>query len=560
MAFDKKNLLKRCLFFLFSLLLGSLSVGAITITRTSSPIFYVDSGGNPTALRCMYVSYQITNDGGYQPDVWVTIGSFTGGVISLAPNEDGVERLGAMNAGETKTAYFYIQASGATSTAQQQTISVYNGRPTSGGTLIASSNFSMTSVVETIQASANKVTVVTSGPNPATLGGTMTMTVTGSTGTIGAAKVLSFTPATYLTWAAKSYELYSSTIQLSGSNTGTYTDQLLLPTSAITSTADTQYTATYLFRAVDFTTGPTAVSPIGFFSSGTQVKHTDTSGYASLQPVQQITNTTVLSKLVNSSVLFAATTVTYTVRLTNSGSSDVSLDDIVDKLPTSPAVVSYIANSSSYGGVAIPDPAISGSTLTWARTFTVPAGQSKDLTYRVSIPATLGTYTNSATGHIASIQIDTTIDMTDNAPASVNVQMTTVPNISLTKCVYSGGSCVTTNTTALPGDDLVYSITFTNTGGYSASSFIISDHIPANTDFKVGSVTSSFSSTALTGVAIAYSNNNGSTWTYTPTSGGGSAPAGYDRNVTNIRWTFSGTLSQTANSNTGSVGFTSRIR
>ena len=197
--------------------------------------------------------------------------------------------------------------------------------------------------------------------------------------------------------------------------------------------------------------------------------------------------------------------------------------------------------------------------MTWARTFTVPAGQSKDLTYRVSIPATLGTYINSAVGHIASVQIDTTINVTDNAPASVNVSMTTVPSVALNKCVYSGGSCVTTNTSAQPGDDLVYSISFTNTGGYYASGFVITDQIPANTDFKVGSVTTSLGTTGLT-VTIAYSNNGGTSWTYTPASGGGSAPAGYDRNVTNVRWTFGGNLSQTSPNNTGSVGFTVRIR
>jgi len=57
-----------------------------------------------------------------------------------------------------------------------------------------------------------------------------------------------------------------------------------------------------------------------------------------------------------------------------------------------------------------------------------------------------------------------------------------------------------------------------------------------------------------------YSNNNGSTYVYTPVSGGGGAPAGYDRNVTNVRWTFSGNLSQIAPNNTGSVTFVSRIR
>jgi hypothetical protein len=43
-------------------------------------------------------------------------------------------------------------------------------------------------------------------------------------------------------------------------------------------------------------------------------------------------------------------------------------------------------------------------------------------------------------------------------------------------------------------------------------------------------------------------------------SGSGGAPASYDRNVTHIRWSFTGNLSQTAPNNTGNVGFTVRIR
>ena len=125
-------------------------------------------------------------------------------------------------------------------------------------------------------------------------------------------------------------------------------------------------------------------------------------------------------------------------------------------------------------------------------------------------------------------------------------------SITLDKSVTPSGS-------QAPGTDLVYTVVFTNTGDAAASSFVVSDPIPANTDFNVGSVTTSLGTTGLT-VTVAYSNNNGSTWTYTPASGGGGAPSGYDRSVTNIRWTFTGNLSQTSPSNTGSVGFTTRIR
>jgi uncharacterized repeat protein (TIGR01451 family) len=129
-----------------------------------------------------------------------------------------------------------------------------------------------------------------------------------------------------------------------------------------------------------------------------------------------------------------------------------------------------------------------------------------------------------------------------------------VPNVGLTKSVTPNAAGQ-----VLPGVDLVYTIAFSNTGTAGATSFVISDPIPANTDFKVGSATSSLGTTGLS-VTITYSNNNGTSYNYTPASGGGGAPAGYDRNVTNVRWTFTGTLTQTSPNNSGSVGFTSRIR
>lgn len=124
--------------------------------------------------------------------------------------------------------------------------------------------------------------------------------------------------------------------------------------------------------------------------------------------------------------------------------------------------------------------------------------------------------------------------------------------ITLTKSVNPSGA-------QQPGTDLAYTVTFTNSGDAAGSTLVVNDPIPANTDFKVGSVTTSLGTTGLA-VAVAYSNNGGSTWTYTPASGGGGAPAGYDHNVTNVRWTFSGNLSQTSPNNTGSVSFTARIR
>jgi uncharacterized repeat protein (TIGR01451 family) len=129
-----------------------------------------------------------------------------------------------------------------------------------------------------------------------------------------------------------------------------------------------------------------------------------------------------------------------------------------------------------------------------------------------------------------------------------------VPNVALQKSLTP-----TTPSQVIPGADLLYAISFTNSGTATASNLIIIDQIPANTDFKVSSVTNSLGTTGLT-VTVAYSNNGGSTYAYTPASGGGGASSGYDRSATHIRWTFTGNLSQASPNNSGSVSFTSRIR
>jgi hypothetical protein len=126
------------------------------------------------------------------------------------------------------------------------------------------------------------------------------------------------------------------------------------------------------------------------------------------------------------------------------------------------------------------------------------------------------------------------------------------PLIELVKSVDASG-------TALPGTDLGYSVSFTNSGASAAQNFVLTDPVPANTDFKVGSAAQDLGNTGL-GVTVSYSNDNGTSWIYVPVSGGGSAPAGYDRNVTHIRWAFAGNLSQTSPNNSGNIRFTTRIR
>ena len=134
----------------FALLFGAMAAqAAITITRTSSPVFYIDTGITPP-LTGMYASYQITSTTNVA-DAWVRAESFTGGVVGLGPNEDGVVHLGALTAGVTKTAFFYLTATSATASSQSHSVVVYDRNPALAGAVsLASGSITISAVQETI--------------------------------------------------------------------------------------------------------------------------------------------------------------------------------------------------------------------------------------------------------------------------------------------------------------------------------------------------------------------------------------------------------------------------
>ena len=163
-----------------------------------------------------------------------------------------------------------------------------------------------------------------------------------------------------------------------------------------------------------------------------------------------------------------------------------------------------------------------------------------------------------ATSGGSGITINATASQIPGASAGASCS----PYVALTKSVSPNG-------TQLPGTDLTYTINFSNTGGNSARNLVITDPDPSttlslstSTYFKLGSVIFAPGTTGLTlpAASITYSNNNGSTFAYTPVSGAGGAPAGYDANVTHIRFSFTGNLSQTSPNNTANISFKVRIK
>jgi hypothetical protein len=120
----------------------------------------------------------------------------------------------------------------------------------------------------------------------------------------------------------------------------------------------------------------------------------------------------------------------------------------------------------------------------------------------------------------------------------------------------------------VPGATIAYGVAYqnvvTSTGGtdnltITASTIVLVDPVPANTDFAVDPllITTTLGG-GITLVETEYSNDSGATWTYTPTSLAGGAPAGFDRTVTHVRFKLTGSM--VSGDAAGNNGFTVRIR
>src|SRR4051812_29042803 len=248
--------------------------GAPTVTRTSGSILYIDASSSNPTLGAAYVTYQIANDGTARPDVWATIDGFsgTGNVVTLAAHAASTIHVGPMAANATKTVFFYLAASAATTNAQSHTIHVYDGKPGAGGTQLTSSTQSLT-VSDTQQANTNKIDLVTVGSATPNLGGSFSVTVNGHTGNTTSTPMLYFSPAAAVTFLADVFQVTSTSISFNetgcpsvSKNCSTIVDSLQIPAANMPDSADTPYTAVYTFRAINTSAGTTPVSPIAYIS------------------------------------------------------------------------------------------------------------------------------------------------------------------------------------------------------------------------------------------------------------------------------------------------------
>ena len=456
---------------------GSAAQNGITVLPSQGKAFYIDSGQNQN-IDASYVGYRVKSASARQ-GLWVKLDSFTGGVVSLANPLDSEYALKPLSGTDTQTAFFLLKATSATNTAQKHVVTVYDGRPEAGNVLY-SCTYTFSRVSETIKANPNKVDSISIGTVPG-IGGTLTVSVLGNTGTIGAGKTPDFdsmwmTPAAVSSFPTRAMRLekvetlFDNVTNLSlndncGAGNKCFTDQLLVPGLRTVYTdlggsgaPKMDYWIKYTFRVIG--AAPSfQFKPIAQISSGTQMKHTPMDSFNG-QAVQSVNLSTVTvsnittSKVVNTTTSATLTTtgsgsstmlqVPYRVTVTNTGSAALTLDQVLD-LPNSAVnidtsftpTVSYFStisggSASSTSNLAIPTKNSKGE-ISFTGPFTVANGGRIEINYRMLIPqcptgSGVQSYSNSAYSLIggstvgsstAGYQISASVQSSCSSPTSV---------------------------------------------------------------------------------------------------------------------------------------------
>ncbi len=176
---------------------------------------------------------------------------------------------------------------------------------------------------------------------------------------------------------------------------------------------------------------------------------------------------------------------------------------------------------------------------------TLTAGTAENIVVQVSIPG------GSTNGTVENGTVTVTGNATAASDSALDVTTIVAGNLVLDKSVNPAGNQV-------PGTELTYRTDYSNVGTADLDTIVIYDAIPGWTQYRVGSATSGTLAAGISSIAIEFSNDGGTSWTYTPASGAGGAPANFDATVTDIRWVLAGSLSG-GDGTTDGVGFVVRI-
>lgn len=284
----------------------------------------------------------------------------------------------------------------------------------------------------------------------------------------------------------------------------------------------------------------TTARPYATMTSGNALKYTGNyDGASSFQiTFPGATNPFTISKTsdISSAIAGTAATVKYTVSVTNPSVYASRISQFVDTLP---AGAKFLALDAASNVTAANSSSVPAADATGTITFTgrqdqsylIAAGGTVSLIYTVQMPATAGTYTNSARAVFGSAT---------TATASATFNVVNPAPLTLVKASQASSDPLngTTNPKLIPGGRVAYTVTIANPNGFAttADSIVILDSTPANLHLFVSHISGSsggplrfqegatpsgltytFTSLASTTDDVDFSNDGGASWTYVPT-------------------------------------------
>lgn len=230
------------------------------------------------------------------------------------------------------------------------------------------------------------------------------------------------------------------------------------------------------------------------------------------------------------------------------------------------------------------------STLTTASgssVLMINGGQNSNVFWQVGSSATLNTNTTLIGNILAltsiTLNAGTTVSgrvLARNGTVTLDTNTVSVPlpSITIAKSVvaYSDPANGTSSPKAIPGSEMLYTITMTNSGNGAVdnNTTVVTDPIPANTALYVSDIngvdpgpvqftdgtpasglTYTFTALGDMGDDVDFSSNNGTTWAYVPTPGAD----GCDPLVTNLRINPKGTFAGNATPPSPSLSLNFRV-
>lgn len=242
---------------------------------------------------------------------------------------------------------------------------------------------------------------------------------------------------------------------------------------------------TITFDAVVTTDTLPRVSNVGnsqttFFDTATNTVFTNT--FASNVATTTLTYGTLTStKLVDKAFAKVGDTLTYTIRLENTGNSTINNCVVLD---TTPSGTSFVTNSVKVNGTTI-----TGGTLfpTGLNVGTVPISGATTVTFNVvvlTIPTPNPIPNNASQTFNYIIDTTTTPTRVGASSSNSNTVNTQVNNASLGNITKGVDKVFATC-----GDTLKYTITVPNSGNVTALNVVVKDTIPSGSVFVANSVT-----------------------------------------------------------------------